>query len=149
MYLTNECWSLFMSKQQSTLLLCAMLCSAKSLQSCPTLHSPVDCSSPGSSICGILHQGYWNRQPFPSPEDIPNPGIEPRSLAMQADSLPSGSTTLLSCFSHVRLFATPQTVIRQAPLSMGFSRQEYQSGLPFPSPSSTLDVYYFRGNKFF
>ena len=37
----------------------------------------------------------------------------------------------LSC---VRLFATPWTVARQAPLSMGFSRQEYWSGLPFPSP---------------
>ena len=36
--------------------------------------------------------------------------------------------------SHVRLFATPWTVPCQAPLSMGFSRQEYWSGLPFPSP---------------
>ncbi|KAM7227343.1 hypothetical protein CapIbe_021756, partial [Capra ibex] len=34
----------------------------------------------------------------------------------------------------VRLFATPWTVARQAPPSMGFSRQEYWSGLPFPSP---------------
>ena len=36
--------------------------------------------------------------------------------------------------SRVRLFVTPWTVARQAPLSMGFSRQEYWSGLPFPSP---------------
>ena len=36
--------------------------------------------------------------------------------------------------SHVRLFATPWTVAYQAPQSMGFSRQEYWSGLPFPSP---------------
>ena len=36
--------------------------------------------------------------------------------------------------SRVRLFATPWTVAYQAPLSMGFSRQEYWSGLPFPSP---------------
>ena len=36
--------------------------------------------------------------------------------------------------SHERLFATPWTVARQAPLSMGFTRQEYWSGLPFPSP---------------
>ena len=35
---------------------------------------------------------------------------------------------------HIQLFATPWTVARQAPLSMGFSRQEYQSGLPFPPP---------------
>ena len=37
-------------------------------------------------------------------------------------------------FSRVRLFATPWTVAYQAPLSMGFSRQYYWSGLPFPSP---------------
>ena len=42
--------------------------------------------------------------------------------------------SLLSRFSRVWLFATPWTVAYQAPLSMGFSRQEYWSGLPFPSP---------------
>ena len=36
--------------------------------------------------------------------------------------------------SHVQLFATPWTVAHQAPPSMGFSRQEYWSGLPFPAP---------------
>ena len=41
---------------------------------------------------------------------------------------------VLSCFSPVRLFATPWTVARQAPLSMEFSRQEYWSRLLFPSP---------------
>ena len=41
---------------------------------------------------------------------------------------------LLSCFSHVQLCATPQTAAHQAPLSLGFSRQEHWSGLPFPSP---------------
>ena len=41
---------------------------------------------------------------------------------------------LLSRFSCVQLFATPWTAAYQAPLSMGFSRQEYWSGLPFPSP---------------
>ena len=41
---------------------------------------------------------------------------------------------MLSCFSHVRLFATPWTVACQAPLSMEFSRQEYWSGLPCPPP---------------
>ena len=41
---------------------------------------------------------------------------------------------MLSCFSHVQLFATPWTVAHQAPLSMVFPRQEYWSGLPFPSP---------------
>ena len=41
---------------------------------------------------------------------------------------------LLSRFSRVRLCATPQMAAHQAPLSLGFSRQEYWSGLPFPSP---------------
>ena len=41
--------------------------------------------------------------------------------------------------SHVRLFATLWTVAHQAPLSMGFSRQEYWSGLPFPSPGDFPD----------
>ena len=41
--------------------------------------------------------------------------------------------------SRVRLFVTPWTVARQAPLSMGFSRQEYWSGLPLPSPGDLPD----------
>ena len=41
--------------------------------------------------------------------------------------------------SRVRLFATPWTVAYQAPPSMGFSRQEYWSGLPFPSPGDLPD----------
>ena len=41
--------------------------------------------------------------------------------------------------SRVRLFATPWTVAYQAPLSMGFSRQEYWSGVPFPSPGDLPD----------
>ena len=41
---------------------------------------------------------------------------------------------LLSCFSRVRLCATPETEAHQAPPSLGFSRQEHWSGLPFPSP---------------
>ena len=41
---------------------------------------------------------------------------------------------LLSCFSCVRLCVTPQTAAHQAPPSLGFSRQEHWSGLPFPSP---------------
>ena len=41
---------------------------------------------------------------------------------------------LLSCFSRVRLCATPETADHQAPSPLGFSRQEHWSGLPFPSP---------------
>ena len=46
---------------------------------------------------------------------------------------------VLSCFSHVWLFATLWTVAGQAPLSMGFSRQEYWSGLPRPPPGDLPD----------
>ena len=41
---------------------------------------------------------------------------------------------MLSCFNHVQLFATLWTVAHEALLSLGFSKQEYWSGLPFPSP---------------
>ena len=46
---------------------------------------------------------------------------------------------MLSCFSHVLLFATPWIVAHQAPLPMGFSRQEYWRGLPFPTPGYLPD----------
>ena len=46
---------------------------------------------------------------------------------------------MLSCFSRVQFFVTPWTVARQASLSMGFSRQEYWSGLPCPPPGDLPD----------
>ena len=46
---------------------------------------------------------------------------------------------MLSHFSHVQLFATLWAIAQQAPLSMGFARQEYRSGLPFPSPGNLPD----------
>ena len=45
----------------------------------------------------------------------------------------------LSCFRHVQLSATLWTIAHQAPLSVGFSRQEYWSGLPFPLPGDLSD----------
>ena len=45
----------------------------------------------------------------------------------------------VSVLSHVQFFAIPWTVARQTPLSMGFPRQEYWSGLPFPSPGDLPD----------
>ena len=93
---------------------------------------------------GLSKQKYWSGLPFPPPGDLPNPGIKPISPvspALQADSLPrrhlgSPSTwlLLLSRFSRVQLCATPETAAHQAPLSLGFSRQEHWRGLPFPSP---------------
>ena len=49
----------------------------------------MDCSSPGSSVHGILRQEYWSGLPFHSPGDLPNPGFESGSPVLQADSLPS------------------------------------------------------------
>ena len=50
---------------------------------------PMDCSSPGFSVHGIPRQEYWSGLPFSPPGDLLNPGIEPRSFALQADSLQS------------------------------------------------------------
>ena len=58
-------------------------------QLCLTLCEPTNCSPPGSSVYVILQQEYWSRLSFPSLEDLPNLGIEPRSPALQADSLPT------------------------------------------------------------
>ena len=58
-------------------------------QSCPTLSDPMDCSPPGSSTMGFSRQEYWSGLPLPSPGDLPDPGIEPRSPSLQADALTS------------------------------------------------------------
>ena len=84
---------------------------AKSLQSCPTLCDPTDGSPPGSSIPGIL---------------------QARILERVAISL--SNACMLSRFSRVQLCAAPWTAAHQAPPSTGFSKQEYWSGLTFPSP---------------
>ena len=68
---------------------------------------------------------YKRGQPFPSPGNLPDPGVKPGSPASQADSLPSKLPALLCMLSCVCLFATVWTVARQAPLFMVFSRQEY------------------------
>ena len=82
-------------------------------QSCLTLGDPMDYSLPGSSIHGIL---------------------QARVLEWGAINQINHILLLLSRVSHVRLCVTPKTAAQQAPLSLGFSRQEHWSGLPFPSP---------------
>ena len=88
---------------------------AKSRQSCPTLWDSIDSSPPGSSIPGIF---------------------QARTLEWVAISFSSAwkLKVKVKSLSPVRLFTTPWTAACQAPLSMGFSRQEYWSGLPLPSP---------------
>ena len=58
----------------------------------------------------------------------------------RGDSVPAlVRVCMLSLFSRVRLFETPWAIARQVPLSMGFSRQEYRSGLPCPPPGDLLN----------
>ena len=90
---------------------------AKSLQSCPTLCNPIDGNPPGSPVPGIL---------------------QARTLEWVAISF---SNTLkwknkVKSLSRVELLAIPWTAAHQAPQSMGFSRHEYWSGLPLPSPNT-------------
>ena len=100
-----------------TLIVC-MCGYAKPLQLCLTLSDPMDCSPPGSSV----HWIFLARV------------LEWGAIAFSTDGL----LLLLSHFSRAQLCATPWTAAHQAPLSMGFSRQEYWSGLPVPSPCSCL-----------
>ena len=57
-------------------------------QSCPTLCDPMDCRPPGSSNQRVLQARILEWVAFPSPGDLPDPGIEPGSLILQADALP-------------------------------------------------------------
>ena len=60
---------------------------------------PLDCRSSGSSVHEFSRQEYWSGLPFPSPGDLPNPGMEPRSCTLPVEFLPSeppGTKTLKS-----------------------------------------------------
>ena len=95
---------------------------AKSLQSCPTLCDPIDSSPPGSAIPGIL---------------------QARTLEWVAISFSIAWKwkVKVKSLSRIRLLATPWTAAYQAPPSMGFSRQEYWSGVPLPSPKEIFTQY--------
>ena len=92
----------------------AGLLTAMSLQSCPTLCDPIDRSPPGSPIPGIL---------------------QARTLEWVAISCTNAWKwkVKVKSLSHVGLFSTPWTAAYQAPPSIGFSKQEYWSGVPLPS----------------
>ena len=64
--------------------MCVCVCThAKLIPLCPTLCDPMDCSPLGSSVQGILQPRILEWEPFPSPGDLPDPGIEPASPALQ------------------------------------------------------------------
>ena len=88
---------------------------AKSLQSCPTLCDPI----PGM--------------------------LQARTLEWVAVSFSNAGKwkEKVESLSHVRLFETPWTAAHQAPPSMGFSRQEYWSGVPLPSPRNQQEMVIF------
>ena len=56
-------------------------------KSCPTLATPWTVARQVPLSMGFSRQEYWSKLPFPSPGDLPDPGIEPRSPALQEDSL--------------------------------------------------------------
>ena len=67
-------------------------------------------------------------------EEEVSEGIDERKVVVE-----TGQFVAVQLLGHVQLFATPWTVAHQAPLSMGFFRQEYWSGFPFPSPGDLPD----------
>ena len=75
---------------------------------------------------GFSRQEYWSGLPFPSPGDLPDPGIKPRSPTLQADASPSEppGQPKVKLLSRVRLFATPWAL-----QSMEFSRPEYWNNI--------------------
>ena len=114
---------------------CCCCCSVA--KSCPTVCDLMDSSPAGSSLHGVLQARVLEWAAIPSPGDLPDPGITLRPPALRADSLPSQPPLLLLLLrrsSRVRLCATPQTAAHQAPPSLGVSRQEHWSGVPFPPP---------------
>ena len=64
---------------------CVSVCMCPCAQSCPTFCDPMDCSPPDSSCpWNFSRQEYWSRSPFPTPGDLPEPGIQPASLVSPA-----------------------------------------------------------------
>ena len=96
----------------------AAAAAAKSLQSCPTLCDPIDGSPPVSPVPGILQ------------------ARTPEWVAISFSNAWKWKVKMKS-LSRVWLPATPWTAAYQAPPSVGFSRQEYWSGVPLPSPNNS------------
>ena len=67
----------------------------------PTLCDPMDCRPPGSPVHGILQARILERVATPFPGDLPDPGIEPGSPVLQADSLPSELYICIYIYIHI------------------------------------------------
>ena len=109
-------------ERKTILTYAAAAAAAKLLQSCPTVCDPIDGSPPVSPVPGIL---------------------QARTLEWVAISFSNAWKwkEKVKSLSRVQLLATPWTAAYQAPPSMGFSRQEYWSGVPSPSPTPGKPIY--------
>ena len=108
-------WDFSRFQTSHPIIFCCWAAATKSLQPCPTLCNPIDSSPPDSPIPGIL---------------------QTRTVEWVAISFSNAWKwkVKVKSLSRVWLLATPWTAAYHAPLSMGFSRQEYWSGVPLPSP---------------
>ena len=99
-------------------------------QLCPTLCNPMGCTLPDSSIHGNFQARIleWVGTSFSRGSSRPRDRTQVSRIATRLFTIWKWK------WSRVRLFATPWTVAYQTALSVGFSRQEYWSGLPFPPP---------------
>ena len=82
---TILCWFL----PRVCVCVCVCVCERESLRRVRLFATPRTVAHQASLDMGFSMQGYWSGLPFPSPVDLPDPGIEPGSPALQADSLPS------------------------------------------------------------
>ena len=99
-------------KEEVKLLLCAddMNQFSSVAQSCPTLCDPMDCSLPGSSVHGILQARILEWVAFPFSRESSQPGIEPRSPALRADSLPA-EPQINFCLSRLSSRLPPEWIL--------------------------------------
>ena len=123
---------------------------AKSLQLCPTPCYPMDHSLPGSSVHGIFQAKIleWVAMPSSRRSSRPlNPGLlHCRRILYHLSHLGSPSNNYLTIIHHENstefyLMEIYPICMGDTPLSMGFSRQEYWSGVPLPSPDTLKNLY--------
>ena len=117
-------------------------------QSCPTLCDFMNCSPPGVSVHGIFQASIlewvaisFSRGSFWLTQGS-NPGFPHcRQMLYRLSHREAPKHKIsVQLLSRVRLFATQWTISHQAPLSMGFPKQEYWNGLPFPPPGDLPDT---------
>ena len=89
-------------------------------KSCPTLVTPWNIAHQAPLSMGFSRQEYWSGLPFPSPGHLPNPGIDPRSPALQADSLPTEPANRQDSLGNTG---------RQLGRNLGFTRLKHRSAL--------------------